>query len=157
MIFRALIQHCWQGFYALIRFAILFSSWNFWNIVLFGVFCAIYYISELQLKGAAKCIYDETGEIQSAGQDISQGWWEYLYDIIYITMAVQIGSLYSTRFFWLFLAIPLYALYASRSMFGMMSAFSPQNQQQGDDADSNKKAQKGAGDRNARYLATKKK
>lgn len=122
---------------------------------MFGVFSALYFVCESQLRSAATCTYEANGDLLSAGQDISVGWWEYVYDIVYITMFVQIGSLYSSRFYWLFLTIPLYALWMSRSMFGMMSAFAPKQQPEAEDGGKGKKS--GAGDRNARFLAGRKK
>lgn len=78
------------------------------------------------LHYAAQARYSATNELVAAGADISLGWWQYLFDVIYVTAFAQLGSLASGWFHLAFLAIPLYGLYAG---FGFLRNLSDMHQQ----------------------------
>jgi len=61
----------------------------------------------------------DTGELILPGEDLNQpGVIEWCFDVIYVTWACQIGSAtFGEKFWWLALAIPLYALYKFWSSF----------------------------------------
>jgi hypothetical protein len=91
----------------------------------FVVFTSLYAVLAYMLRGATACTFDETGELLSAGQDLSVGWWEYAFDILYVSAFIQLGSLYSSKFFWVALVVPIYLVYAARGMFNAYKALAP--------------------------------
>lgn len=69
------------------------------------------------------------GELKP-GADLSQGWWVYLFDVIYVAAFAQLGSLISGWFHLVFLAIPGYAIYAALGFLQGLSQMMPAQQQQ---------------------------
>jgi hypothetical protein len=56
-----------------------------------------------------------------ATADLGQGWWVYLFDVIYVTSFAQLGSLISGWFHLAFLSIPIYGIYAALGFLQSLS------------------------------------
>ncbi|CAN6253859.1 unnamed protein product [Urochloa humidicola] len=70
------------------------------------------------LASMAKPVYSDNGELLDGGFDLSTGGvCEYLYDVIYITVFVQLMSIISEKFWWTYLVIPAFAGY---KIFGLL-------------------------------------
>lgn len=66
------------------------------------------------LAHAAQATFDaQSKKLASAGMDINAGGVivEYLFDVIYVTWVAELASCISTKFWWLYAAIPAYALW----------------------------------------------
>eukprot|EP01114_Cavostelium_apophysatum_P024464 TRINITY_DN9580_c0_g1_i1.p1 TRINITY_DN9580_c0_g1~~TRINITY_DN9580_c0_g1_i1.p1 ORF type:complete len:181 (-),score=23.50 TRINITY_DN9580_c0_g1_i1:97-618(-) len=98
------------GFSLFMRMVIFNSSFGFWSIVGLGVQLAIYWFTYAGLSSLAKVTY-ENGELADGGHDLGVGLSEYYFDLIYITWFIQVATLYSEKFWWLFLVIPGYAVF----------------------------------------------
>ncbi|KAH7690778.1 SRP-independent targeting protein 2/TMEM208 protein [Dioscorea alata] len=98
--------------YVLVRMLIFHSTftWKHW-IGLFVTSLA-YGISYQQLANMAKATYSNSGELVDGGFDMSTGGvCGYLHDVIYITSFVQVTSIISGKFWWVYLVIPAFAGY----------------------------------------------
>ncbi|KAF0434660.1 DUF788-domain-containing protein [Gigaspora margarita] len=77
---------------------------------------SIYLGSEINRYGAPT--YGVRGNVLWSGVDLnSKGSIEYMFDIIYVTWAVHIGSMFYEGFWLFYLSIPLYALYKIWTFF----------------------------------------
>ncbi|KQK00710.1 transmembrane protein 208 homolog [Brachypodium distachyon] len=110
--------------YMVVRMAIMHSSftWKHW----FGlvVTSAAYFLSYKQLASMTKPEYSESDrkedkpELLNAGYDMSTGGIsEYLEDVIYITVFVQLASIISGKFWWTYVVIPAFGGY---KVFGLL-------------------------------------
>ncbi|KAM0846187.1 hypothetical protein ACQ4PT_053355 [Festuca glaucescens] len=131
-------------FYIVVRMAIMYSSftWKHW----FGlvVTSAAYFLSYKQLASMTKPEYSESGEkeLLSAGYDMRTGGIsEYLEDVIYITVFVQLASIISGKFWWTYLVIPAFGGY---KIFGLLRGtfFSGGSEGEVEDEKSRKKREK---------------
>lgn len=118
---RRIIIAC-NVIYVLVRMLIFYSSftWKHWIGLL--VTSAAYIIPYKQLAQMAKPSYAD-GELLDGGFDMSTGGiCGYFHDIIYITSFVQISSIISGKFWYMYLVIPGFAAYKS---FGLIRGFLP--------------------------------
>ncbi|CAK9171381.1 unnamed protein product [Ilex paraguariensis] len=107
--------------YLLVRAGIFHSSfkWKQWVSYMLTAIC--YIIPYLQIALIAKPSYDENGELLDGGFDLSTGGvCGYLHDIIYITCFVQLASIISEKFWYLYLVIPAFGTY---KLFGILKGF----------------------------------
>ncbi|KAK9830581.1 hypothetical protein WJX81_001121 [Elliptochloris bilobata] len=64
------------------------------------------------LSAFARPVHDESGALVDGGGDLNLGGvTSYYHDLIYLTAAVQLGSLITRHAWWLITVIPLFALY----------------------------------------------
>eukprot|EP00250_Pteridium_aquilinum_P029110 c3852_g1_i1 orf=176-700(+) len=101
-----------NAIFVVVRLLILHSSftWKHWIglLVTSGAYKLIYD----QLAGMAKATFDENGELVDGGFDMTQGGLcSYLHDVLYITVFVQLTSIVSDKFWFVYLVIPIFALY----------------------------------------------
>lgn len=105
----------------LVRMLIFHSTftWKHWiGLVLTSVAYAIPY---QQIANMAQPSYDDNGELLDGGFDMSTGGvCGYLHDIIYITSFVQVMSIISAKFWYIYLVIPAFGGYKS---FGFIRGF----------------------------------
>lgn len=105
-----LVSNC---LYLLLRFGLRFRSLYWFHFVMFLVTSTIYKLVYDQLASMAKPVVDETtGEIVDGGFDMSTGGLcSYMHDLLYITSFLQVASILSDKFWWLYLVIPGFAVY----------------------------------------------
>ena len=82
--------------YLLYRVALHWSSFSGYHMAGYAVL--------LILSGTMKNMVVASRGAGSSG--------EYFEDVLYITLFVQLGSMYSDHFWWTYLVIPLYAIYS---------------------------------------------
>lgn len=98
--------------YILARVLILHSSFTWKHVIGLLVTSAAYAFTYLQLSNMAQPAYDENGDLLDGGFDMSTGGvCGYLHDVIYITSFVQLGSIISDKFWYIYLVIPAFAAY----------------------------------------------
>ncbi|KAM7511686.1 hypothetical protein LguiB_010561 [Lonicera macranthoides] len=110
--------------YILVRAGIFHSTfgWKHWVGLMLTSFA--YVIPYKQLASMAKPAYSDNGELLDGGFDMSTGGvCGYLHDIIYVTCFVQLTSIISDKFWYIYLVIPAFASY---KVFGMVKGFLPQ-------------------------------
>eukprot|EP01090_Pellita_catalonica_P008886 TRINITY_DN19953_c0_g1_i1.p1 TRINITY_DN19953_c0_g1~~TRINITY_DN19953_c0_g1_i1.p1 ORF type:complete len:175 (-),score=29.48 TRINITY_DN19953_c0_g1_i1:98-622(-) len=107
-----------------VLFNLLFWYWGaefgfgFWTgVVLIEL---VYGVCYLWIHGLAKPEYEDNGKLLSGGSDLTIGFCEYYFDAIYITIFVQITTLYSNWFWLAYLIIPAYALI---KLWGLVKPF----------------------------------
>ncbi|KAL2481082.1 Protein of unknown function (DUF788) [Abeliophyllum distichum] len=109
--------------YLVIRVGIFHSSftWKHWaGLILTSL---AYVIPYKQLSAMAKPSYSDDGELLDGGFDMSTGGiCGYLHDIIYITCFVQVSSIISEKFWYIYLVIPGFAAY---QLWGLVKGFLP--------------------------------
>ncbi|KAI3446696.1 hypothetical protein Pfo_003361 [Paulownia fortunei] len=109
--------------YLVIRIGVFYSSftWKHWaGLILTSV---AYVIPYQQLAAMAKPTYTEDGDLLDGGFDMSTGGiCGYLHDVIYITCFVQLSSIISEKFWYIYLVIPGFAAY---QLFGLVKGFLP--------------------------------
>lgn len=101
-----------NAIYVLVRLLILHSSfsWKHWIGLFFT--SGAYKLTYDQLAGMAKPTFDDNGELIDGGFDMSGGGLcSYLHDVLYITVFVQLASILSDKFWFVYLVIPIFALY----------------------------------------------
>lgn len=82
---------------------------------------AAYMIPYQQLANMAQPAYADDGDLLDGGFDMSTGGiCGYLHDIIYITCFVQLASIISGKFWYIYLVIPAFGIYQS---FGFIRGF----------------------------------
>ncbi|CAA2996614.1 transmembrane protein 208-like isoform X2 [Olea europaea var. sylvestris] len=112
-----------NAIYLVIRLGIFHSSftWKHWaGLILTSL---AYVIPYKQLSSMAEPSYSDDGELLDGGFDMSTGGiCGYLHDIIYITCFVQVTSIISEKFWYLYLVIPGFAAY---QLFGLVKGFLP--------------------------------
>ncbi|KAK9999653.1 hypothetical protein SO802_019256 [Lithocarpus litseifolius] len=105
--------------FILVRMVIFHSTftWKHWiGLVLTSVAYAIPY---QQIANMAQPSYDDNGELLDGGFDMSTGGvCGYLHDIIYITSFVQVMSIISAKFWYIYLVVRyLYSFYFGKHVF----------------------------------------
>ncbi|KAK4770425.1 hypothetical protein SAY87_030957 [Trapa incisa] len=109
--------------YILVRMVIFHSTFTWKHWVGLGITTAAYVFPYLQLASMAKPAYTDDGELLDGGFDMSTGGvCGYLHDVIYITSFVQIASIISGKFWYTYMAIPVFGAYKS---FGFIKGFLP--------------------------------
>ncbi|KAH6772301.1 transmembrane protein [Perilla frutescens var. hirtella] len=121
-----------NAIYVVLRMGVFYSSftWKHW----FGLILTslAYVIPYQQLAAMAKPAYTEDGELLDGGFDMSTGGiCGYLHDVIYVTCFVQLSSIISEKFWYIYLVIPGFAAY---KLFGLVKGFLPHGSE-GDDED----------------------
>lgn len=109
--------------YLVIRAGFMHSTfkWKHWGGWLLTAFA--YIIPYQQLYAMALPSYGEGGELIDGGFDMSTGGiCGYLHDVIYITSFVQLTSIFSEKFWYIYLVIPAFAAY---KLFGLVKGFLP--------------------------------
>lgn len=109
---RNLILIC-NAVYVVLRLGFRFRSVSWRHGVGFCITSAIYKVLYGQLAGMAKPEIDEaTGEILDGGFDMNTGGLcSYMHDVLYITSFLQIASILSDKFWYLYSVIPIFAFY----------------------------------------------
>eukprot|EP00741_Cyanophora_paradoxa_P016142 tig00000042_g15582.t1 len=98
--------------FVLYRILFHFGTFGTWHWIGFAVTSFVYYKIYSDLSSFARVDLDEKGQIDDAGQDLdSKGIVEYYFDVLYITLFVQAGTMISDWFWLVYLVIPAFALY----------------------------------------------
>ncbi|CAG8487415.1 14924_t:CDS:2 [Gigaspora rosea] len=106
-------------------------KWGFIIVNSFGSRTALLYFATLsisiylglELNKLGTPRYGPRGNVEWSGIDLSsKGSIDYMFDVIYVTWAVHIGSMFYEGFWLFYLLIPLYALYNIWKLF--MNPFS---------------------------------
>jgi len=104
--------------YLVLRFIVLpyFDKvYNSLHIFFLIASLLLHYFCYSSLSSSAKPVYDAKNKdlLISGGEDITMkdSVWSYYWDILYITWVVQLLSLYSDKFWWIYVAVPIYAIY----------------------------------------------
>lgn len=114
----------------------LFLLWHFLfksrSLLAYALLSAPSFICQFALEKAGRPSYEKsTGALRNSGEDMSApGLTEYMWDVIWVTWAVQIIVMFFGNWFWLFWAVvPAYGAYkgygllgAARQMAGMQGA-----------------------------------
>ncbi|XP_057767242.1 uncharacterized protein LOC130987656 isoform X2 [Salvia miltiorrhiza] len=123
--------------YIVLRMGVFYSSftWKHWlGLILTSL---AYVIPYQQLDAMAKPSYTEDGELLDGGFDMSTGGiCGYLHDVIYITCFVQLSSIISGKFWYIYLVIPGFAAY---KLFGLVRGFMSQGSEGGEEDEKTKK------------------
>ncbi|XP_027072316.1 transmembrane protein 208 homolog isoform X1 [Coffea eugenioides] len=109
--------------YLVIRAGFMYSTfkWKHAGGLLLTAFA--YIIPYQQLYAMSMPSYGEDGELIDGGFDMSTGGiCGYLHDVIYITSFVQLASIFSEKFWYIYLVIPAFAAY---KLFGLVKGFLP--------------------------------
>ncbi|CAL5055122.1 unnamed protein product [Urochloa decumbens] len=107
-----------NAIYIVARMAIMHSSFTWKHWIGLMLTSAAYFFPYQQLASMAKPVYSDNGELLDGGFDLSTGGvCEYMYDVIYITIFVQLMSIISEKFWWTYLVIPAFAGY---KIFGLL-------------------------------------
>ncbi|XP_028092102.1 tetratricopeptide repeat protein 1-like isoform X2 [Camellia sinensis] len=94
-------------------------KWKHWVGFLLTFFT--YVIPYQQLATMAKPTYSESGELEDGGFDLTtDGVCGYLHDVIYITGFVQLTTIISEKFWYIYLVIPAFATY---KLLGFVKGF----------------------------------
>lgn len=128
--------------YLLVRAGIFHSTFKWKHWVGLILTCFAYIIPYQQLASMAKPAYTDDGELLDGGFDMSTGGaCGYLHDIIYITSFVQLTSIISDKFWYIYLVIPAFAGY---KIWGLVKGFLFQGSAEGGEEDekSRKKREK---------------
>ncbi|GLT80455.1 hypothetical protein SLA2020_518940 [Shorea laevis] len=117
---RRLIIGC-NVIHVVVRLLIFHSTFTWKHWVGLILTSAAYMIPYQQLAQMAKPSYADDGELLDGGFDMSTGGiCGYLHDIIYITSFVQLTSIISEKFWYIYLVIPAFGSYKS---FGFIRGF----------------------------------
>ncbi|KAJ8767418.1 hypothetical protein K2173_017462 [Erythroxylum novogranatense] len=109
--------------YVLVRMVLFHSSFTWKHWMGLGLTSLAYWIPYKQLADMAKPTYSDGGELLDGGFDMSTGGiCGYLHDVIYITCFVQVTSIISNKFWFVYLVIPGFAAYKG---FGLIRGFLP--------------------------------
>eukprot|EP00898_Chlorokybus_atmophyticus_P001526 jgi/Chlat1/2374/Chrsp17S02638 len=101
-----------SALHAVLRLAVFGRTAGWFQYALFALACAAHWFCYSQLAIFAAPVYGSDGELVDGGADLSMGGMcEYYHDIIYITAFVQVASIFSGKFWLLWLVVPVYALY----------------------------------------------
>ncbi|KAI7998762.1 Transmembrane protein 208 [Camellia lanceoleosa] len=99
-------------FYLVVRAGIFHSTFKWKHWVGFMLTFFAYVIPYQQLAMMAKPTYSESGELEDGGFDLTtDGVCGYLHDVIYITGFVQLTTIISEKFWYIYLVIPAFAAY----------------------------------------------
>ncbi|KAL3829204.1 hypothetical protein ACJIZ3_018006 [Penstemon smallii] len=123
--------------YLVVRMGIFYSSftWKHWvGLILTSL---AYVIPYQQLSAMAKPAYTDNGELLDGGFDMSTGGiCGYLHDVIYITCFVQLSSIISGKFWYIYLVIPGFAAY---QLFGLAKGFMSHGSEGGEEDEKTRK------------------
>ncbi|KAG8071763.1 hypothetical protein GUJ93_ZPchr0006g45144 [Zizania palustris] len=98
--------------YIVVRMAIMHSSFTWKHWIGLMVTSAAYFLPYKQLASMTETNYSDEGELINAGYDLNTGGIsEYLQDVIFITLFVQLMSIISDKFWWTYIVIPAYGVY----------------------------------------------
>lgn len=130
-----------NGLYVFLRVGARYRSLSWLHGLGFVATSAIYKVLYGQLAGMAKADVDEaTGEILDGGFDMSTGGLcSYMHDVLYITCFVQVASILSDKFWYLFLVIPIFAAYKLWGSILQPYFFPPKGAEEGPLSDKEKK------------------
>ncbi|KAK3133403.1 hypothetical protein QOZ80_6AG0536140 [Eleusine coracana subsp. coracana] len=104
--------------YIIVRMVVLHSSFTWTHWIGLMVTSAAYFFPYKQLASMSQPVYSDNGELLDGGFDLKNGGiCEYLHDVIYITLFVQLASVISEKFWWTYLVIPVFAGY---KIFGLL-------------------------------------
>ncbi|CAI8611312.1 unnamed protein product [Vicia faba] len=124
---RQIIIAC-NVIYVVIRMLIFHSSITWKHFIGLAVTSLAYYFPYQQLAKMANPSYAEDGELLDGGFDMTTGGvCGYLHDVIYITSFVQVASIISGKFWYIYLVIPAFGAYQS---FGFIKGFLPQGSEE---------------------------
>ncbi|PSS21058.1 Transmembrane protein [Actinidia chinensis var. chinensis] len=123
--------------YLVVRAGIFRSTFNWRHWLGFMMTCFAYIVPYLQLASMAKPAYADDGELLDGGFDMSTGGiCGYLHDVIYITAFVQVTSIISEKFWYIYLVIPGFAAY---KLFDVFKGFLPNGSQEGEEDEKTRK------------------
>ncbi|KAI8565775.1 hypothetical protein RHMOL_Rhmol03G0287900 [Rhododendron molle] len=112
-----------QVIYLVVRAGIFHSTFKWKQWVGFMLTFFAYIIPYQQLASMANPAYTDDGELLDGGFDMSTGGiCGYLHDVIYITGFVQLASIVSEKFWYIYLVIPAFAAY---KLIGLAKGFLP--------------------------------
>lgn len=78
----------------------------------FGLTSLIYVVCYSGIASMAEPTYGPTGELLDGGSDLNMGGLcTYYHDLIYLAAIVQLSTILSSRFWFAFMVVPLYAAY----------------------------------------------
>ncbi|RKP20506.1 DUF788-domain-containing protein [Rozella allomycis CSF55] len=101
------------------RFIVFYSSLKFSHVVLYSVTGSIGLILFYQLKSMAKPEYNSKGDILHGGYNLNDdGLVQYMFDVIYVTWFVHVTTILHDNFWYFYLLIPTYAIYAIVTKLG---------------------------------------
>ncbi|GER27793.1 transmembrane protein-like protein [Striga asiatica] len=110
-----------NAIYLLLRIGVFYSSFTWKHLVGLILTSLAYFIPYQQLDSMAKPTFTDDGELLDGGFDMSTGGiCGYLHDVIYITLFVQLSSIISEKFWYIYLVIPGFAAY---QLFGLVKGF----------------------------------
>ncbi|KAJ0056470.1 hypothetical protein NL108_008052, partial [Boleophthalmus pectinirostris] len=91
--------------YAVVNLLIFYSSSSFWTWLLLAFALAVYIGSYRSMSSMAKPVFAEDGSLLDGGIDLNmeQGMAEHLKDVILLTAIVQVLSVISSYFWYLWL------------------------------------------------------
>ncbi|CAG8748357.1 17423_t:CDS:2 [Dentiscutata erythropus] len=114
-----------NAIYVCFRILYCFETFGFGIATLYFVTLGISMFLGAKLKSLGSPRFGPGGNVEWPGTDLnSKGMMEYMFDIIYVTWAVHIGSMFYEGVWWFYLLIPLYALYKIWTLFIQPSMFS---------------------------------
>ncbi|PXF48571.1 hypothetical protein BWQ96_01740 [Gracilariopsis chorda] len=80
--------------------------------IVFPILLMVYALPYMFLRSAAQPTFDAYGSIVDAGSDISgAGLLEYCHDLLFLTMVVQVGMLFTKWMLLVFLVVPVFTVY----------------------------------------------
>ncbi|KAL7602024.1 uncharacterized protein LOC111920661 [Lactuca sativa] len=119
--------------YILLRAGVFYSSFTWLHWIGLILTSSAYYLCYTQLASMAKPTYSDNGDLFDGGFDMSTGGaCGYLHDVIYITCFVQLTSIISGKFWWIYAVIPGFAVYKG---WGLIKGFLPQGGSEGVEED----------------------
>ncbi|KAJ1644188.1 hypothetical protein IWQ61_010445 [Dispira simplex] len=99
--------------YVLGRFIWQFSSVTWGNSLGYVTTFLVSFFVFQQLVSMGQPYYNEQGELIRSGEDLSlPGLTSYMFDVLYVTWFVHLGTLWSDLFWYLYVLLPGYAIYA---------------------------------------------
>ncbi|PWA76076.1 hypothetical protein CTI12_AA238210 [Artemisia annua] len=119
--------------YIVLRAGVFYSTFTWLHWVGLILTSLAYYLSYNQLASMAKPTYTDDGDLLDGGFDMSTGGaCGYIHDVIYITCFVQIMSIISGKFWWIYAVIPGFAVYKG---WGLIKGFLPMGGSEGVEED----------------------
>ena len=101
---------CFQAIYIAYRVYYLWDTFSSYHMAGAGILATVYAICYFMLAQAASPKYaplNKGGALISGGTDLDQsGVLEYTWDMLYVTMFVQLGTGFISDWFWLIYLIP---------------------------------------------------
>lgn len=123
--------------YLVVRAGIFHSTFKWKHWVGFILTFFAYVIPYQQLASMAKPAYTDDGDLLDGGFDMSTGGiCGYLHDVIYITGFVQLASIISEKFWYIYLVIPAFAAY---KLIGLVKGFLPGRSEDGEEDEKTRK------------------